>query len=63
MRPGSLRPLLAVLAMAFFGFGVYATLGTTKSRTVTHPSPPPPPSAAPAAALPGTMYLVQAGTL
>lgn len=62
----AIGPLLAVLAMVVFGFGVYTTLGLTRSSVIRHPTPPPPPappSAAPAFTLPGSIYLVQNGGL
>ena len=56
-------PLLAVLSMVLFGFAVYLTLGSAQSRVVHRPVSPPPSSARPAFTLPGTMFLVQAGSL
>jgi Tol biopolymer transport system component len=60
-----LGPLVAILLMMLFGFGVYFSLGSTRSAIVNHPaSPPPPPvSAKPAFTLPGTIYVIQSGAL
>lgn len=67
-RQGAVAPLLAVLAMLVFGFGVYMTLGMTQSSAVRHANPPPPPpapkpSATPLFTLPGSIFLVQGGAL
>lgn len=60
-----LGPLVAVVLMVVFGFGVYFTLGSTRSSVVNRAAstPPPPVSAKPAFTLPGTIFVVQAGAL
>lgn len=60
-----LGPLVAALLMVVFGFGVYYTLGSTRSSIVTHATstPSPPVSAKPAFTLPGTIYVIQGGAL
>lgn len=58
-----LAPLVAATCMVLFGFGVYLSLGYSRSSVVNHTPPAPLPSAKPVFTLPGTLFVAQEGGL